>query len=238
MTAEKLIQIAENEPKVYEAGKAEGIEQGMADVAHLNDELEQILYGTDTGGKSFYDEFWDILQENGERRRYFYAFSNIGLNWTDEIYNPKYPIICNKTDVYDTYRMFGGNKAITDTKVPIIVNGADLVETFQNAENIVTIPLLTLNGVSTITRAFMGMFRLVNLTINGAIEANGFDFKDCTKLSKASITSIINALSTTTSGLSVTLSKNAVDTAFEGGSGGGEFHYLIDSKQNWTISLA
>ena len=63
MTAEKLIQIAENEPKVYEAGKAEGIEQGieqgMADVAHLNDELEQILYGTDTGGKSWLDTIYE-----------------------------------------------------------------------------------------------------------------------------------------------------------------------------------
>lgn len=63
MTAEKLIQIAENEPKVYEAGKADGIEQGieqgMADVAHLNDELEQILYGTDTGGKSWLDTIYE-----------------------------------------------------------------------------------------------------------------------------------------------------------------------------------
>lgn len=59
MTAEKLIQIAENEQKVYEAGKAEGIEQGMADVAHLNDELEQILYGTDTGGKSWLDTIYE-----------------------------------------------------------------------------------------------------------------------------------------------------------------------------------
>lgn len=62
MTAEKLIQIAENEPKVYEAGRTEGIEQGieqgMADVAHLNDELEQILYGTDTGGKSWLDTIY------------------------------------------------------------------------------------------------------------------------------------------------------------------------------------
>lgn len=63
-TAEKkLIQIAENEPKVYEAGKADGIEQGieqgMANVAHLNDELEQILYGTDTGGKSWLDTIYE-----------------------------------------------------------------------------------------------------------------------------------------------------------------------------------
>ena len=59
----KLVKIAENEPKIYEAGKAEGIEQGieqgMADMAHLNDELEQILYGTDTGGKSWLDTIYE-----------------------------------------------------------------------------------------------------------------------------------------------------------------------------------
>ena len=55
MIAEKLIQIAENQPKVYNAG----VEQGMAEVAHLNDELEQIIYGTDTGGKSWLDTIYE-----------------------------------------------------------------------------------------------------------------------------------------------------------------------------------
>ena len=45
--------------RAYEAGKAEGIGQGAVDVAHLNDELEQILYGTDTGGKSWLDTIYE-----------------------------------------------------------------------------------------------------------------------------------------------------------------------------------
>ena len=47
--AEKLTTIAENEQKVYEAGK-----------------------------KSQYDEFWDTYQTNGQRTNYTYAFSGLG----------------------------------------------------------------------------------------------------------------------------------------------------------------
>jgi hypothetical protein len=88
------------------------------------------------------------------------------------------------------------------------------------------------------TNSFNGCTALVNLTLEGTIADGGLNLQWSTKLSKASIENIIEHLSTTTSGLTVTLSKTAVDTAFEGGSSGGEFHYLIDSKQNWTISLA
>lgn len=63
------------------------------------------------------------------------------------------------------------------------------------------------------------------------------------KLSKPSITSIINCLSTTTSGLTVTLSKTAVNNAFEtsegvaDGSTSQEWLNLVATKTNWTISL-
>jgi hypothetical protein len=53
------------------------------------------------------------------------------------------------------------------------------------------------------------------------------------KLSKASIESIINALSSTTSGLTVTISKTAKEAAFTSA----EWSALIATKSNWTISL-
>ncbi len=69
------------------------------------------------------------------------------------------------------------------------------------------------------------------------------DFYWCTKLSKASLTSIINGLSAETSGLTVTLSKTAVNKAFEtseganDGSTSAEWLALIATKPNWNISL-
>ena len=84
----------------------------------------------------------------------------------------------------------------------------------------------------------------VEIKYNGNTIASSLDMKSCTLLSKASITSIINALSSTTSGLTVTLSKTAVNTAFETESGGAdgstsqEWLALATTKSNWTISLA
>ena len=67
-TAEKLTAIAENQKKVYEAGK-----------------------------KSEYDRFWDNYQYNGERRVYDVAFGTfdtvVANGWNDNNFYPKYPII-------------------------------------------------------------------------------------------------------------------------------------------------
>ena len=90
---------------------------------------------------------------------------------------------------------------------------------------------------------FTNCFQLQNLTIEGIIGQNGFNVQWSTKLSKASITSIINALSETTSGLTVTLSKTAVNNAFETSAGAAdgstseEWTTLEGTKTNWTISL-
>lgn len=84
---------------------------------------------------------------------------------------------------------------------------------------------------------------LENLTITGTIGQNGFSVAQSTKLSRASIISIINALSDTTTALTVTLSKTAVDKAFEtspqasDGSQSAEWTALEGTKTNWTISL-
>ena len=51
--AEKLTEIAENVPKVYEAGK-----------------------------QAEYDRFWDSLQNSGNRTHYQYGFAGIGWNPT------------------------------------------------------------------------------------------------------------------------------------------------------------
>lgn len=90
---------------------------------------------------------------------------------------------------------------------------------------------------------FNGATALENLTITGTIGQNGFSVAQSTKLSKISITSIINALSQTTSGLTVTLSKTAVNNAFginiddpTTWAEGTEYYELRHSRDNWTIT--
>ena len=74
--------------------------------------------------------------------------------------------------------------------------------------------------------------------------ADNLNFSWSTKLSKASIISILEALSKDTSDLTLTLSKAAVDAAFYDetndviGSESDEWGYAVLSYTNWTISLA
>lgn len=58
--------------------------------------------------------FWNLYQDNGNRRNYDYAFA--GSGWTDEVYNPKYPIIVLES----CEDVFNGSQ-VTDVKVPIIL---------------------------------------------------------------------------------------------------------------------
>lgn len=43
---------------------------------------------------SYFDTFFDLYQQNGERRNYAYAFAGVG--WNDITFKPKYPIIVGK----------------------------------------------------------------------------------------------------------------------------------------------
>ena len=78
----------------------------------------------------------------------------------------------------------------------------------------------------------MGCIELRNITFSGTI-GKDIDFQKSTKLTKASIESIINALSSTASGVTVTFSQIAVNNAFSTD----EWNALIATKPNWTISL-
>lgn len=91
---------------------------------------------------------------------------------------------------------------------------------------------------------FSGCFEytreLEDFTIVSGVFGSNLNFQWAHYLSKASITNIINHLSDTTSGLSVTFSYNAVFNAFvdkSTGTLGSEWRDLIATKTNWTINL-
>ena len=115
---------------------------------------------------------------------------------------------------------------------------------FQGCSTIETIEGIDFSSATQLGSAFSGCTALRNMTVNGIIKASSLNTAPCTLLSKASIESIINALSPTTSALTVTLSKAAVNTAFEteaglaDGSTSQQWADLIATKSNWTISLA
>ena len=109
----------------------------------------------------------------------------------------------------------------------------NLQQMFTNANVMVTIDKIISHANLAFTNAFQGAPKLENVTFEGVIAQNGLNFQWSPLLSKASIESIMAALSTTTSGLTVTLSKTAVNNAFTTE----EWTALVSQHTNWTISL-
>ena len=187
--------------------------------------------GFEKGKQAEYDRFWDAFQQNGNRTMYRYAFYSQGSQvWDDNLYNPKYPINATASDGAGS--MFQAS-LITDTKVDVAI-GANAQYTFLSCNNLVTIRKLIVTEATTVhAQSFGGCNNLENITIDGVIACNNFNFQWSTKLSRASIISIVSHLSTTTSGLSITLSKKAVNNAFTAE----KWTALEQTRPNWTISL-
>lgn len=249
----------------YEDGDTDGFNRGY-DRGHTA--------GVEAGKKSQYDEFWDGFQDKGERTDYINGFSGIG--WSDKIFKPKYNITikkeafqtfraCRITDLVAALNTAGVTldfglatsfnatfHTSTITHLGIIdtrnAPTGTFAQTFYTCKQLKTIEKLILaNGTQKFnSNAFQLCYELENITIEGTIGNSGLDFQWSTNLSKGSITSIINALSTSvsaSSGYSITLSKTAVNKAFETSSGANngydsdEFRDLVLIRNNWNINL-
>lgn len=217
--------------------------------------------GVEAGKKAEYDKFWDIHQEYGNRHGYNYAFS---YGWTNENFKPKYDL--RPIGDYGANQMFAFSQAGLDVAAGLAYNGVSLdlsQATRWNAlfdrANVTNIPpldaksctqmqmafynataitSLTINNIRedcTFDRTFNYMYGLTDLNITGVIGDN-ISFLGCIKLSKASIAGIIDALSTTKSGCSLTLNTTAVANAF-GSTAADEWTALKGTRPNWTITL-
>lgn len=231
--AKKLTQIAENEQKVFEAGR-----------------------------KDYHNEFWDgALSPPMYQYRFagrcwndktFYPNKDIKLG--DYSNHAFYG--CYITDLAGRLRECGVTLDTSRVKVR-----CDAL--FINCSLLTTVPYLDLrnctysagiltsmfNGCSALhtiegihlaedgsqvfgTSIFTSCAKLENVTFYGTIGDN-ISFSPCVKLSKASIENIVEHLSDTISGKTLSLSKTAVNNAFTDA----EWTALADTKKNWTISL-
>lgn len=257
--ADKLEQIARNEQLIYNAG----VEKGKAEVGEgIYEE------GFEAGKKSEYDAFWDSYQEYGNRTTtYEYAFARNG--WTDVTFKPKYDLIVKSTANQMFYTSYITNLKKTLSDCGVVLDTSEATNfngMFQQART-THVPTLDMRKATSTSHAFsysyieeiekiivaetvpwqsafMNCSRLKHLFVEGVIGQNGFNVQWSTMLSRESIESIINALSTTTSGLTVTLSKKAVDAAIklaepdDDSTSSGWWAWLIGTRPNWTISLA
>jgi hypothetical protein len=225
--------------------------------------------GQEVGRKAEYDAFWDAVQQNGTRTNY--NFGLCGTHWTKKTFRPKYPIRpegMNNCFAYwytyisndlidfreccelDTSQATSMSSAFCYSPLIYALGVLDcrscnsLANAFTDNANLTIIEKIIVKASISYNNAFNNVPALEEIRFEGEI-GRDINFQWSTKLSKASIISIINTLSTTTSGLTVTLSKTAVDVAFYDEADGGrlgsetqEWETLAQSKSNWTISLA
>jgi hypothetical protein len=152
--------------------------------------------------------------------------------------------VTNATDTF-SFIYSTGQRVLPDYGIPAL----DIYDcTYRSSSAIYEIELLRCRENTQFTKTFDGCTGLVNLIVEGTIGQNGFNVKDSPKLSKASIYSIIYALATNpdlaVNNPTVTLSKAAVDKAFESPSGANngstslEWAVLSEEKGAWTKVLA
>ena len=236
-------------------------------IARAKADLDEVF---EAGKQAEWNAYWDAYQDYGKRTGYNKAFAEKG--WNDVTFKPKYDIRpswaivetfnnCGITDleailqecgiVLDTSNNYNYSQSFASAKFTVLpeIVFSDFAgityETFGNCTELHTIRKINLKtGFDcAMNDTFKGCTALENVVFDGVIPKN-INMQWSTKLSKASITSIINALSTTTSGLTVTLSATAVNNAFATSTGAGngstsaEWLALVATRYNWTISLA
>lgn len=259
--SELINKAKENVPKVYESGRKighdEGIEEGYDNgLSVAIDAQEEFLADKP---QTYYDTFWDMFQMNGERVNYNYAFAGTGFDV--ELMKPKYPIvpknaaymfahntrsypnqqdyseICKKIDLSKVENATSIFQNICGKNLTVDLSSCTSASNAFNCNSGGDIDNLTLKVTEKLTSAsnmFLYNTYLTTLTFTeDSVIAVGLTLQKCPKLSKASIESVINALSTTTTGLTITLSKTAVNNAFTDA----EWTALEATKPNWTISL-
>jgi hypothetical protein len=173
--ADKLTTIAENVPRVYEAGKTDGKQEGFTD-------------GYEAGKKAEYDAFWDTYTKSGSRTDYRYAFAGDG--WIDDLFNPPFVI-------YPTLAryMFYSTEIteITEKQVDFSQT-SDMRDAFSTCDKLATL-VLKISGSKTFNaNTFVDCKALTNLSIIGTIESNNFNVQWSTNLTHDSLMSIIEAL--------------------------------------------
>ena len=236
--ADKLTTVAENVPKIYEAGS-----KFLDNYLAYQYDCSYIF-----AGRAWYSETFKPTKDirpTYAATRMFIAFDYAKRSGTpldlvkrlDDL-----GVVLDFSKCPNTNEMFNSayisHIGVIDLTKSTTVN----TSTFGSAW-IETIDELKVTENTKFSSTFSGATALENITITGTIGQNGFSVAQSTKLSPESITSIINALSTTTSGLTVTLSKTAVNNAFginvddpTTWAEGTEYYELRHSRDNWTIT--
>jgi hypothetical protein len=258
--AEKLTTIAENVPKVYEAGHAKGIDEGEA-VGYENGYND----GKATGKAEENRAFWDCVTNNNTRTTYDGCFRETNFNYITGGFNPPYALkpayavqlLANARGVtkikkgqIDTSNNNSSNYMFANCRdleeIEEIEIGSSCMYMFAECYKLKTIGKLIIRsgitGLSSNAPPFANCTALENITIEGVIPYT-LKFHSSPLLTAKSVESIVSALSDTSSGQTMAFKTTVKQTYFNAHSteyadADEAWDALCDTKPNWTISLA
>lgn len=228
----------------YTIGEAEGYKDGTTDgynsgygEGYTTGEAE----GYENGKQAEYDAFWDAFQNYGKRTAYYSVFS--GSGWTDNNFKPKYDIkmtysarqaflyngvsdlakcledsgvTMDISQATDTTQIFYGAQC---KRLPVIdfSNSGTSGNGFYDCKKLETIDMFIPSKKASATYGgeFTNCSKLKNIKFGGDL-LNTMSFAYSAELSGDSIKSIVNHLSDTATGKTLTLSQTAVSNAIFG----------------------
>jgi hypothetical protein len=247
-----------------EQGRTEGIEEGK-----IQGYTEGHTQGVEEGMIAEQMNFWAAYTNIGKRDVCDYMFA--GAGWNNNTFKPKFGLKPTRAQYMFSMTGITGDLVALCKAQGITLDFSNCTlfsNIFTNASGITRIGVI--DARKQIDKAFMFIYmrsletfdkyivsettqfhnnsfeavtKLENITFEGVIAKNGLNFQWSPLLTIESLKSIINCLSATTTGLSVTLSLTAVKKAFETSEGANdgntseEWLNLIATKPNWTINL-
>lgn len=218
----------------YSRGFANGYKEGEKD-GYIDGREDGCIEGIEIGKAESTDGFWDIFQNYGKRLYYMYAFSY----WGETDISPKYMI--SPTNTAFQYAFQGaGVKNIDWTKFDLSECGtfnqsfnncsklesidAELAPTseasnvwaytFSGCRELKSIKKITAQETHAWTKTFNSCGELTDIAFDGVI-GNDIDLSACTKLSRDSVVSICEALSSSLYGKTITFADEVQDTCRE-----------------------
>ena len=189
--SEKLTTIAENEQKVYEAGKQAEYDRfwdNCQDYGKLN-YYKMAFAGRVWTEKTFKPKY-DIISPNSSSSMFQESFINCNLKTLLEELGLRLELKGSTLDTTFYGTLFTGLPVIDST-------GGNLSNTFNLSRNLKSIEKLILreDGSQTFSSTFYNCTALEDIEIEGKIGQKGFGVGSCKKLTRDSILSILKALS-------------------------------------------
>ena len=244
--ADTLDDVDEKIPEVHAAGVQSEYDR-FWDAHQQNGNRSEYLGGFCGAGwnkKTFNPKYAIKPKEGSAGTAFMFMFFNCRATGSDMLDYANYKHLFDWSNLTNAVSMF--EDAGFDNIDIDMSNVTTLTNTFRCSYFVIgqtTITIKVSDKATSFSHTFDYQKHLKNLTfVEGSVIAATISFA-WSPLSKASIESVFAALSTTTSGLSITFSKEAVDKAFETSAGAADgstseaWTTLIGTRPNWTISL-